>query len=543
MSMRKIIISIWFAGCLLGLAACLDEREPDILAPELEIGEATEITRNSARVSAFVRLRGEGTVTSCHFVCDTTEALTGGWRVEADTSQGNVGAMLDHLTAGTEYHYCLEASNGYSVARSATATFRTEPNTRPALGATELVSKGPSTVVLGSRLLDDGGARLIEVGFRYQAEGDDEVRFVSAEVMADSSFQVRLSGLRLSTNYSAWTYAANEEGATVADTVNFTTGEAIYITQPGTLEEIIGEQEKYDLDSISVAGTLNGSDIRFLREMFGQDVEGGETPGNLRKLDISGVSIVAGGEAYFASHYTKQDVVGRSMFQDCDKLEEIILPNTAKVIEEDAFSGCASLAVLMLPDDLVEYNPSAGCEALREFRVSALNDRFRVEEGVLFDATGDSLLAYPCGKEAELYVIPEGVKVIGKRAFRSARINEVGIPASVKTLGEAAFSRAALGKVVIPDEVRYLLQSTFQDCQRLSSVTIGAGVWSIGASCFAGCPLKEIIILAKDKISCLENPFDKEIFDKCMLYVPKGCKEQYRNDELWNQFPRIIEIE
>ena len=96
-----------------------------------EIGEATEITRNSARVSAFVRLRGEGTVTSCHFVCDTTEALTGGWRVEADTSQGNVGAMLDNLTAGTEYHYCLEASNGYSVARSATATFRTEPNTRP----------------------------------------------------------------------------------------------------------------------------------------------------------------------------------------------------------------------------------------------------------------------------------------------------------------------------------------------------------------------------------------------------------------------------
>ena len=329
----------------------------------------------------------------------------------------------------------------------------------------------------------------------------------------------------------------------MADTVNFTTGEAIYITQPGTLEEIIGEQEKYDLDSISVAGTLNGSDIRFLREMFGQDVEGGETPGNLRKLDISGVSIVAGGEAYFASHYTKQDVVGRSMFQDCDKLEEIILPNTAKVIEEDAFSGCASLAVLMLPDDLVEYNPSAGCEALREFRVSALNDRFRVEEGVLFDATGDSLLAYPCGKEAELYAIPEGVKVIGKRAFRSARINEVSIPASVKTLGEAAFSRSALGKVVIPDEVRYLLQSTFQDCQRLSSVTIGAGVWSIGASCFAGCPLEEIFVLADRAPICSGSAIDKGIFEGALLYVPSGCKDNYRNTDVWKLFPRIAEIE
>ena len=198
--MRKGSFYILFLGCLLGLAACLDEREPDILAPELEIGEATGITRNAAHVNGFVRLQGEGAVAACHFVCDTTPALRGGRRVEADALTGEVGANLDSLKAGTDYYYCVEISNGYSVMRSESAHFRTEPNTRPALGATELVSKGPTTVVLGSRLLDDGGVRLMEVGFRYQAEGESEVHFVAAEVAEDNSFQVRLAGLRLATS-------------------------------------------------------------------------------------------------------------------------------------------------------------------------------------------------------------------------------------------------------------------------------------------------------------------------------------------------------
>ena len=106
MSMRKGSFYILFLGCLLGLAACLDEREPDILAPELEIGEATGITRNAAHVNGFVRLQGEGAVAACHFVCDTTPALAGGRRVEADALTGEVGANLDSLKAGTDYYYC-----------------------------------------------------------------------------------------------------------------------------------------------------------------------------------------------------------------------------------------------------------------------------------------------------------------------------------------------------------------------------------------------------------------------------------------------------
>ena len=524
-------------------AACLDEREPSVLAPELEIGEATGITRTSARVNGFVRLQGEGSVATCRFVCDTTPDLSGGWYVEADAATGEVGAELDSLTAGTEYYYCLEVSGGYSVMRSASAHFRTEPLSRPALDSVKLISRGPTTVVLGCRLLDDGGTRLGDVGFRYRIEGEDEVHFVPAEVLSDSTFMVRLSGLRLATSYLAWAYAINEEGATESDTVGFVTSEAIYITHPGTLEEVIGEQEKYNLDSISVAGTLNGTDIRFLREMVGQDVEGGETPGKLRVLDLSGASIVSGGTAYFASHYTKDDMVGRSMFQDCDGLRKIILPNTAKVIEEDAFAGCSSLETLMLPDDLEAYHPSRGCGALREFQVSVLNHRFRVEEGVLFDAAGDSLLAYPCGRATELYVIPEGVRVVGERAFLSAAVSEVSFPASVAVLGQAAFSRSALREVVLPDDVTYLLASTFQDCAELASVTIGTETWSVGSLCFAGCPLRELRVLAETPPACEENALDDAVFESCQFYVPAGSKTLYRGAGVWSRFPLMLELE
>ena len=45
----------------------------------------------------------------------------------------------------------------------------------------------------------------------------------------------------------------------------------VSVHTPGSLPTLIGERQKYKLTSLAVEGALNGTDLRFLREMAGSD--------------------------------------------------------------------------------------------------------------------------------------------------------------------------------------------------------------------------------------------------------------------------------
>ena len=530
-------------SCFLMIQACTDEREPRWLAPRLALNEATDITRTSARLGAEVNLQGEGQVTECRFTYDTTGSFTPGRLIEADGLSGTVGALADSLQAGTRYYYRVEVSNGYSVEVSETGQFTTQPNTRPSLGNIELINKGPTTAVVRGKLLDNGGETPSAIGFRYRATGETEVHFAAAEVAEDSLFQVRLTRLQLTTTHEVWAYALNPQGESVSDTITFTTDNALFLAEAGTLAASIGEEEKYELTEISVAGEVNGTDIRLLRDMAGMDVEGKETPGKLRTLDLSDASIVSGGQAYYTSSRTREDTISSGMFQGCRALETVRLPRTARVIEKGAFSDCPALLELTLPDDLMAFTPSGGCQALQTYTIAESNEYFTTRDGVLFDKNGEILVSYPAGKTVKTYTVPEGVKEIATSAFASALIDAVQLPESVVELGDYAFQASSVQAVNLPDALQQLPRACFQDCSQLTSIRLGSELWYISAYCFQGCPLTEIRVLATTPPSCGNNAFDDGVFNNASIYVPMGRKKYYRSNEPWNRFPLIQEAD
>ena len=91
----------WIIACCLLLLACKKEEEPSVLAPCISLNEVTEITRNTARISAEIELRGEGTVTSCKFLYGTSEDMAEAFQQEAEGVEGNVETCLTGLQAGT----------------------------------------------------------------------------------------------------------------------------------------------------------------------------------------------------------------------------------------------------------------------------------------------------------------------------------------------------------------------------------------------------------------------------------------------------------
>ena len=526
--------------CVVLGTACSKETGPTILPPTLTLHEATGITRNEACLSGKIVLNGEGTVRDCYFVYGSSpEEMI---QVAATRTEEGAEVTLEGLKAGTEYDYYLEVSNGGSAVRTGMLRFRTSPNTEPVLGEMVLINKGPTTAVVQCVLVENGGEALSFLGFKYREETSAEELFVAAEPGEGGVFRARLIDLNLSTPYVVRAYAANAVGEIYTEEVKFITDNAIYVSEPGTLSEVISERQKYQLTEISISGRLNGSDFRLLRDMLGRGVEGEETPGKLSRLYLTDVQVVEGGMSYYSSRYTANDTLSYGMFMDCRNLREIALPNMIKVVKKDAFKGCTGLTVLTIPDEVRSFASSEGCSSLQEFRVSVMNSGFTAEDGILYDKGKETLLLYPEGREEAVLRIPEGVKKIAEYAFRNASVDTLRMAHSVTALGLQAFRGAKFKKVVLSDGIASVPGAVFQACTGLRSVTLGRGTMFISDYCFDGCMLEELCVLADIPPTCASKAFEGGgFFDSCVLQVPVGCKSRYRYADPWGKFKRIVE--
>lgn len=145
----------------------------------------------------------------------------------------------------------------------------------------------------------------------------------------------------------------------------------VYLSTEGTLSDYITDDEKYSITQLTISGRLNGTDIKFIREMIGRDVNGDVTDGKLSVLDIANCTIVHGGDIYlyessmsgYASIY---NTINARMFYKCTNLRKITLPTSVTHIYEEAFYGCSALSSVILPKNLsyIDNYTFRGCSSL-----------------------------------------------------------------------------------------------------------------------------------------------------------------------------------
>ena len=114
-----------------------------------------------------------------------------------------------------------------------------------------------------------------------------------------------------------------------------------------------------------------------------------------------------------------------------------------------------------------------------------------IDDSVKFKIKNGILQKY-CGNDSEV-VIPDGVKVIGSRAFSgSLDLEKVIIPEGVEVISARAFdSFAFLKEVVFPKTLERIEKEAFYDTS-LSNIFIPPSVVEIGPRCFAACNIKEL---------------------------------------------------
>ena len=282
----------------------------------------------------------------------------------------------------------------------------------------------------------------------------------------------------------------------------------------GTLPTLISETDKYLTTELTLTGNLNGTDIRLIREMAGNDYLGQPTNGVLKKLDISGANIVEGGEKYldadevWSSHgsyahwggeyfhfNSQQNILGNAMFAGCEKLVDIVLPKSITSIGNLAFFDCMNLESLVIPENVSSIGEDVfvECNKLSNVSVAEGNQTFSAPANcnVLMEGTtlryafanpvipkgttviGPNTFKSYCGNAD--FVVPEGVVSIGNNAFGWSNIKSISLPSTLKRIESFAFQLTQLESITIPASVEFIGERILNHCSNLTKVTVASG--------------------------------------------------------------------
>ena len=539
---------ITFVAVVALLCSCSSDK-PDSLEPHLQTLPATDITRTEATILGRCQTDNGAEMPQLWFRYGVDESMSE--RSEAlEAADGSVSMRLRNLTAGTTYYYMLQGGNGTAVLSGETLNFTTLPNLQPTIGDVKVLSSSPMSVIVGYRIADDGGDEIAESGCRVSrqdgaamSDGEKETTIMqTGSVGADGFYRLRIGNLQPSTAYTICPFAKNRNGEAVGEPLSFTTPTAVVLDEAGMLSVVIGD-DIYKYTTISIAGPLNGDDLRTLRHMAGRGIDGGATNGRLADIDISGARIVAGGGVYDAAHYSEDDVVGVGLFAACNNLKNIKLPMDVVRIEKDAFLNCSSLRSIVIPATVSSIVPSAGCTSLEEISVSGANTSYTSSDGVLLSGDAKSILWFPMGKRGD-YALPATVTAVGPYAFRECSIEKFVFPAGLTKIGECAFYNSKVKEVALPSTLKLLPTGVFQKCADLKTVRLGDDVELLSDYVFDGCPLTDLYITAPLPPVCGSNTFattGADFVKTCRLHVPKGRKKYYRANAKWNVFDNIVE--
>jgi hypothetical protein len=171
----------------------------------------------------------------------------------------------------------------------------------------------------------------------------------------------------------------------------------IYVEKAGTLSTFIAKNDKYQITDLRLTGNLNGTDIKFIREMARYGVNG-----KLAILNLADANIVGDGSSY----YSVNNAISEDMFFGCTSLRSVTIPNSVTSIGEWAFSGCTGLTSITIGNSVTSIGKMVfqGCTSLRSV------------------------------------TIPNSVTSIGEFAFYGCEsLRSVTIPNSVTSIGDYAF--------------------------------------------------------------------------------------------------------
>lgn len=160
-----------------------------------------------------------------------------------------------------------------------------------------------------------------------------------------------------------------------------------------------------------------------------------------------------------------------------------------------AFCGCSMMKRIELPASVTAVSGStfAGMLRLNTILVANGNTSYMAQNGVLFNATGTKLVAYPAALSSP-YTVGRDVLEIGSFAFAYSTCPSIDL-GNVQSIGNSAFIYASLRALTLPESVTAVGTSAFESNAKMTELTLNHSLISLPKKMFASCyELTEIVI-------------------------------------------------
>ncbi len=188
--------------------------------------------------------------------------------------------------------------------------------------------------------------------------------------------------------------------------------------------------------------------------------------------------------------------IGYHAFYDCYKLVEVYNLSSLNITKGSSYEGYIGYYALNV------YTPNSGESKLHT-----------TDDGYVFYAGGSTVyLVRYVGSDTEL-TLPDDYDGSSYEIYEDAfsycsRLTSVTIGNGVESIGDGAFYRCtSLESITIPDSVKSIGSYAFGGCTSLESVIIGSGVESIEWYAFKDCTSLESVTIGSGVKSIADNAF------------------------------------
>ena len=242
--------------------------------------------------------------------------------------------------------------------------------------------------------------------------------------------------------------------------------------------------------------------------------------------------------------------IGKSAFQSCDALEDLILPTSLNIIGDYAFADCPLLNEIDLPETnlniqtgafqndiaLTEITLPAGLQGLG---ASAFEGCSALEE-VTFNTESDQ--AFTVGEDAFAGTAVKRVNIANLDSWIQTNFsNPAANPASISH--HIYQDGAEIINAIVPEGPMFFANNVFYGCSSLKTLQLPSTLEQVNDNTLYGCTdLEKVYVRATfvpDFLGTGDPSLMDDVFSKAELCVPTGKESKYGKDSWWGRFATI----
>ena len=187
-------------------------------------------------------------------------------------------------------------------------------------------------------------------------------------------------------------------------------------------------------------------------------------------------------------------IIESQAFNYCDYLEKVVFSKSSELltVSDYAFFNCKTITVINLPASVrnIGYRAFSTCPSIVNLNVDEDNMNYCSQNSAIYSKDMKKLIAVAPASYISSDIVPDG----------ETSMSEIIIPDGVEIIGAGAFADCyLLESIHIPDSVTTIEKGAFMGCTNFKSVIFGenSSLVSIGEGAFRDCPLLETIFIPK----------------------------------------------